>query len=114
MSRPPKPVIERNMLMGTSSVALEPRFCSRFDGGRVDLQASRLVATSTVGQRRRLEQVRESSSARREADDVQVVAVDPLDEAAAETLDRVAAGAALPLAARDVALELARRRARGT
>ena len=38
----------------------------------------------------------------REPDDVEVVAVDPLDEAAAEALDRVRAGAALPLPARDV------------
>ena len=34
-----------------------------------------------------------------QTDDVQVVALDPLDEAAAEPLDRVGAGAALPLAA---------------
>ena len=34
----------------------------------------------------------------READDVQVVALDPLDERGAEALDRVGAGAALPLA----------------
>ena len=37
-----------------------------------------------------------------QADDVQVVALDPLDEARAEALDRVPAGATLPLAAREV------------
>ena len=36
---------------------------------------------------------------RRQADDVEVVALDPLDEARAEALDRVRAGASLPLAA---------------
>ena len=35
-------------------------------------------------------------------DDVQVVALDPLDERRAEPLDRVGAGAPLPLAARQV------------
>src|SRR5207244_2718372 len=38
----------------------------------------------------------------READDVEVVALDAFDERRAETLDRVAAGAALPLARGDV------------
>ena len=41
----------------------------------------------------------------READDVQVVAFDSLDEAAAETLDRIGAGAALPFAASDVGVD---------
>ena len=49
----------------------------------------------------------------READDVQVVAVDPLDEAGAEALDRVRAGAALPLARSRRTRRVARRRARG-
>ena len=51
--------------------------------------------------RRAGEAVREQSHEQRgrQADDVQVVALDPLDEGGAEALDRVAAGAALPLAA---------------
>ena len=46
---------------------------------------------------------------RRQADDVQVVALDPLDERRAATLDRIAAGASLPLPERDVGREVARR-----
>ena len=38
----------------------------------------------------------------RKADDVEIVALDSLDEAAAEALDRVRAGPPLPLAARHV------------
>src|SRR6476619_3437084 len=45
----------------------------------------------------------------READDVQVVALHPLDECGAATLDRVAACAPFPLAARGVPGEIARR-----
>ena len=45
----------------------------------------------------------------RQADDVQVVALDPLDERRAAALDRVAARASLPLAVREVVRELARR-----
>ena len=45
----------------------------------------------------------------RQADDVQVVALDPLDERGAAALDRVAAGASLPLAERQVRGEVARR-----
>ncbi len=41
-----------------------------------------------------------------QTDDVEVVAVDPRDEAATEALDRVAAGATLPLPAVEVQLEL--------
>ena len=50
----------------------------------------------------------------RQADDVEVVALDALDERAAAALDRVAAGALLPLAAAQVPLDRARRRAGGT
>src|SRR6478672_3553144 len=46
---------------------------------------------------------------RRQADDVQVVAVDPLDERRAEALDRIAARTLPPLFADDVEAELARR-----
>src|SRR5207247_10537459 len=46
---------------------------------------------------------------RREADDVEVVALDPLHEGGATALDGLAAGAALPLAARDVRGQVARR-----
>src|SRR5207244_12699859 len=45
----------------------------------------------------------------READDVQVVALDRADERRTQALDRVGAGAALPLAARDVVAEITRR-----
>src|SRR5262249_30554452 len=45
----------------------------------------------------------------RESDDVQEVAFDPFDEARAETLDRVPARAALPLARCHVVPQLARR-----
>jgi len=46
---------------------------------------------------------------RRQADDVEVVALDPLDESRAPALDRVAACAALPLGARHVPGDVARR-----
>ena len=46
-----------------------------------------------------------TSSAAGETDDVEVVAVDPLDEPPAEALDRVRAGSPLPLPARDVRLD---------
>ena len=49
----------------------------------------------------------------RKPDDVEVVALDALDEAAAEALDRVRAGAPLPLAARDVRGDELRREQRG-
>ena len=45
----------------------------------------------------------------RQADDVEVVALDPRDERRAGALDRVAARAALPLAGGDVPVELRRR-----
>src|SRR5580700_10098733 len=41
-----------------------------------------------------------------QADDVQIVAVDPLDETGAETLDRVGAGSPLPLACCQIALDV--------
>src|SRR5581483_7959252 len=44
----------------------------------------------------------------RQADHVEVVAVDPLDERGADALDRIGAGAALPLAGRDVGRDVAR------
>src|SRR5436190_14848253 len=44
----------------------------------------------------------------READHVQVVAFGALDERGAEALDRIRAGAVLPLAARDVGGDVAR------
>src|SRR5262245_54156207 len=83
MSRPPNPVMERNMLIGRPSLA-----CSGF--------SARLEQVAGVA----LEQPEEQRA--RETDDVEVVAFDPLDEAAAEPLDRVRAGPPLPLAARDV------------
>src|SRR5689334_11144460 len=43
--------------------------------------------------------------AHREADDVEVVAVDALDQRAAAALDRVAAGALFPLAALEIPLD---------
>src|SRR5947209_12218798 len=46
---------------------------------------------------------------RGEADDVQVVAFDALDEARAEPLDRIRARTAFPLARREVVGEVARR-----
>src|SRR5688572_7075069 len=46
---------------------------------------------------------------RRQADDVQVVALDLLDEGGAAALDRIPAGASLPLAVRQVVGELTRR-----
>ena len=42
----------------------------------------------------------------RKTDDVEIVALDSLDEAAAETLDRIGACPSLPLAAVEVQLEL--------
>src|SRR5262245_19772050 len=45
---------------------------------------------------------------RGEPDDVQVVALDPLDERGAEALDRVRPRPTLPLAARHVPLDVAR------
>src|SRR5579862_2373656 len=44
----------------------------------------------------------------RQADDVEVVALDPLDERRATALDCIAAGSALPLPARDVPRDVAR------
>ena len=88
MSRPPKPVIERKRLTGTVSVA------------PTDLQPFSQRHRSSSGSAP-LEQRDEQRAG--EPDDVEVVALDPLDEPAAEPLDRVAAGAPLPLAARDVA-----------
>src|SRR5688572_27935623 len=50
----------------------------------------------------------------RQTDDVEVVAFDPLDETAAEALDRIRAGTALPLPAREIRLdELGRERPEG-
>src|SRR5437868_2078176 len=46
---------------------------------------------------------------RRKADDVEVVALDPLDERRAASLDRVPAGASFPFAGREVRREVARR-----
>ena len=43
---------------------------------------------------------------RGEPDDVEVVAVDPRDEAGAETLDRVAAGPPAPFAGFEVGVDL--------
>ena len=52
---------------------------------------------------------RRTSSATGQADDVEVVALDPLDESGALPLDRVAARASLPLPARHVPGDVARR-----
>ena len=79
MSRPPKPVRDLNQPMRRHGVYL--RVCSSFGAWR-----SRSRDEQRAGK----------------PDDVEVVALDPLDEAAAEALDRVRAGASLPLAARDV------------
>ena len=65
------------------------------------LSAEAVDAGETLGQ-----QAHEQRG--READDVEVVALDPLDEAAPTALDRVAAGAALPLAVAEVVREVAR------
>ena len=50
----------------------------------------------------------------RKADDIEVVPVDPLDEPAAEPLDRVGAGPAAPLATDEIGRDGLRPRARGT
>src|SRR5581483_9116261 len=55
----------------------------------------------------RREQADEQRS--RQPDDVEEISLDPLDEARAESLDRIAAGAAFPLARGDVVREIARR-----
>src|SRR5262245_64478153 len=85
MSRPPNPVTDLNQPMGAPSLP-----------GR--LQQLWRVA---------LEQREEERPG--ESDDVQVVALDPLDEAAAEALDGVCARSTLPFAARQIRAQRLRR-----
>src|SRR5262245_5391213 len=90
MSRPPNPVTDLNQPMRGPSLP-----------GR--LQQLWRVALEQRNEERPWE-----------SDDVQVVALEPLDEAAAETLDGIRAGPPLPLATRDVrAHRLGRERPEG-
>ena len=61
-----------------------------------------LACSTELQQLWRVELEEREEKRTREPHDVQVVALDPLDEPSAEPLDRVPAGAALPLPALEV------------
>ncbi len=76
-----------------------------FAGARRSRAVSRgaLTAAVATGEARGEER---DEQGHRQADDVQVVALDTLDERCAAALNRVGAGAALPLPGRDVRVDL--------
>src|SRR6476660_10160937 len=92
MSRPPKPVRWSKSPTGKPSLASSLRRVRSADPVR---------ACEAMGEQ-------PDQEGCREADHVQVVALDALDQSGAEPLDRVRAGTVLPLAARHVCADVAR------
>src|ERR671911_1852309 len=88
MSRPPKPLIERKMPIRAVTLAA--------------------LLAEAVGPGEALGEHADEQRGRK-PDDVQVIALDPLDERAAPPLDRVGARPSLPLSVREMARELPRR-----
>src|SRR5205823_4474825 len=91
---PPPPGRGRRHTRGTCLRRPGPRACP-------SVMAAPDRSAESVEAREALRQKPHEKRARK-ADDVQVVALDPLDEGAAPPLDRIGARAALPLAAREV------------
>src|SRR5919204_2171475 len=114
MSRPPKPVSESKRPMApaesipTASAEGQARGHSQTPSRRGGAHCPLSRLAEAVGPREALRQEADEQGSR-QSDDVQVIAVDALDQRRAEPLDRVAARARVPLSASDVVSDVARR-----